>query len=679
MDTSFGAAGKLLHLLLLCVVLVCIIPSAVGSPKECENAFLNMVADSKEALALMVDATGKSVDDLGKWDQCRDLGQNVSHYCWMKFALPISIPTPYIGLCFPSNCTAGDIANLTHALINTTAAKLMNSSNMEVAGLAAAALASYENFVKYQHLQGQYELYCPADTPSIGTSGGGITMLIISAFLGLLVLFGTLLDGYNASWWPDPVMEAASITVPPVGGIQDSAEVAPLIHQHSHRTFRKSHSKLFEFLVSFSLARNFKSLVGPSPPALAFLNGMRAISITWVILGHSLDYMNYAGVLNFAHVVTKDIQNGASQVFPAAEFSVDSFFWLSGFLVTYLTVQELQKKGRVNWFLYYFHRVWRLSPAYFYALFFYMCISVYMSDGPMWVRYMEMVKETCGKYWWTNLLYINNFIPNTWNQQCFLWGWYLAVDMQLYIVAPIVFLLYAKVNKGLGWAIIIAGIIATTVTNGVLAHRHHFVWNTHNPALVQEYMTMMYGKPYTRAAPWLLGIACGFLHLEKRPLTNRLVVYVGWLISAVIMLLCVYGPSKQFTGGKTELQPLVDTWNSSDNLMYYTFSKLGWSLALSFLMYSMAQGWGGVARRFLGAPFWNPLARLTYSTYLLHPIIMFVVYFSHRQYFSYDPVYMAVIFVGMVFLSFCAATVMFLVLERPMTNMEKLLLPHKKH
>eukprot|EP00026_Physarum_polycephalum_P003243 Phypoly_transcript_03253.p1 GENE.Phypoly_transcript_03253~~Phypoly_transcript_03253.p1 ORF type:complete len:465 (+),score=55.81 Phypoly_transcript_03253:1046-2440(+) len=457
--------------------------------------------------------------------------------------------------------------------------------------------------------------------------------------------------------------------------VLDTAEVAPLIHQHSQRPVRKT--KLFEFLVAFSVVRNFKSLIGPSPPALAFLNGMRAISITWVILGHSLDYMDYAGVLNFAHVVTKDVQHAAAQVFPGAEFSVDSFFWLSGFLVTYLTVQELQKKNRVNWFLYYFHRIWRLSPAYFYALFFYMCISVYMSDGPMWPEYMKMVQSTCGKYWWTNILYINNFIPSVWKNQCFLWGWYLAVDMQLYIIAPFVFLLYHW-NKKLGWAVILIGLVVTTTINGTLAHIHHFIWNSSDPAKVAEYMGMVYGKPYTRAAPWLLGIACGFLYLEKRQL-SRPVVYAGWVISSTVMLLCVYGPSNQFHGGQTELQPVINTWGTKSNFMYFTFSKLGWSLALSFLMYSMAMGWGGFVRRFLGASFWNPLARLTYSTYLFHPIIMFVVYYSHLQYFSYDQYYISVIFVGIMFLSFCTAAVMFLALERPMTNMEKLFLPHKKH
>lgn len=41
-------------------------------------------------------------------------------------------------------------------------------------------------------------------------------------------------------------------------------------------------------MVAFSIARNFKALVGPSPPALAFLNGMRAISASSLILSFLL-------------------------------------------------------------------------------------------------------------------------------------------------------------------------------------------------------------------------------------------------------------------------------------------------------------------------------------------------------------------------------------------------------
>ena len=49
--------------------------------------------NSMFTINIVVDATGKSIDDLGKWDQCRDLGEDVAHYCSIRFALNVSIPT----------------------------------------------------------------------------------------------------------------------------------------------------------------------------------------------------------------------------------------------------------------------------------------------------------------------------------------------------------------------------------------------------------------------------------------------------------------------------------------------------------------------------------------------------------------------------------------------------------
>ena len=68
--------------------------------------------------------------------------------------------------------------------------------------------------------------------------------------------------------------------------------------------------------------------------------------------------------------------------------------------------------------------------------------------------------------------------------------------------------------------------------------------------------------------------------------------------------------------------------------MYFTFSKLAWSLGVSFIMYTFCLGYGGYIRRFLGAQFWNVFARLTYATYLFHPIILLTVAYSAHQYLN---------------------------------------------
>lgn len=58
----------------------------------------------------------------------------------------------------------------------------------------------------------------------------------------------------------------------------------------------------------------------------------------------------------------------------------------------------------------FFHR---LTPAYMFCLLFYDKMTGFLGEGPLWY---EMQADThCNKYWWTNLLYINNFYPTAMN------------------------------------------------------------------------------------------------------------------------------------------------------------------------------------------------------------------------------------------------------------------------
>ena len=42
---------------------------------------------------------------------------------------------------------------------------------------------------------------------------------------------------------------------------------------------------------------------------------------------------------------------------------------------------------------------------------------------PFWYRMVEETKY-CHQYWWANLLYINNFVPEEYHQMCMAWSWY---------------------------------------------------------------------------------------------------------------------------------------------------------------------------------------------------------------------------------------------------------------
>lgn len=107
-----------------------------------------------------------------------------------------------------------------------------------------------------------------------------------------------------------------------------------------------------------------------------------------------------------------------------ANLSVDTFFVISGFLTTYLFIKELKKRGKkfINVktiALFFFHRLWRLTPFLLATLIFYSTILPRLRTGPLEMSYRKNTVDrlgdfgVCKKYWWRNILYINNFFKTS--------------------------------------------------------------------------------------------------------------------------------------------------------------------------------------------------------------------------------------------------------------------------
>lgn len=52
----------------------------------------------------------------------------------------------------------------------------------------------------------------------------------------------------------------------------------------------------------------------------------------------------------------------------------------------------------------------RVTPAYMVIILFYMTWFPKMGEGPLWDDRLQLEKERCMESWWTNILYINNYV-----------------------------------------------------------------------------------------------------------------------------------------------------------------------------------------------------------------------------------------------------------------------------
>lgn len=60
-----------------------------------------------------------------------------------------------------------------------------------------------------------------------------------------------------------------------------------------------------------------------------------------------------------------------------------------------------------GYFIYFFYRI---LPLYILVIAFYAYMLPYMGSGPLWNSRVLQESERCQKNWWTNVLFVSNYI-----------------------------------------------------------------------------------------------------------------------------------------------------------------------------------------------------------------------------------------------------------------------------
>jgi len=320
-----------------------------------------------------------------------------------------------------------------------------------------------------------------------------IVAIVFLSFLGLLVLAGTAYDVFVIHKLhlsvDEEVSESSAPLIPSSDPRADNSS-----RNIRHRGYGSTETENQEsgdnvqivrikkpaqigvmggLLQSFSVYTNGSKILSTESRegVLGAVNGVRFISMSWVILGHSYVFpLNTAS--NIILFLTESIHRLSFMTIYNASVSVDSFFTLSGLLVGYLTLRELTRVGSVRqfkWGMFFFHRFWRLTPPYMLVMLLYIPLFKYWNTGPFWPQ-QGIEQNYCEDTWWKNILYINNFFPMT--KQCMGWSWYLANDMQFYVISPLL-LIPLYLSNVVGGIICFVVLLTSWTATGVVSSTHH--------------------------------------------------------------------------------------------------------------------------------------------------------------------------------------------------------------
>ena len=473
----------------------------------------------------------------GDYDACLNVEDNVLHYCVVPVTLvtqsanmhhPLAVHVQYqLGLCVPPSCTESeDFKNLLeeHKFVFTFPIE------------------------KHQELRiEESKILCRNSKNISYTFETKVALLVCVLFFALAILATTL----------DLLLYYTGM----------------LLVKDQGLTYCWRH-----LIHAFSLLNNtYAILTTKQPPsAISCLNGIRVLSMFWIILCHAHVWYTMFKPINNQLLLERDVfPRFWYQVILNGYFSVDSFFLLSGTLNAYNNFQGRERRSRNSFpfFRYYIHRYLRLTPVYAFVLLFRHLI-VYFADGPMSIQ-LSTGPETqnyqnCDHYCWTNLLYINTIHPWKMRDMCMSWTWSLANDMQFHAIAPLILIpMHASIRKGLAitGTVLLASLIATAMIVGIygfspVSALQPFAYDG------SDQTDAVYIKSYCRISPYLIGLVLGYiLHHRIRLQLIRPVKFLCytamWVTAMATSSAIIFGLYHTWFGYKMSM---------TENIAYYTFS-----------------------------------------------------------------------------------------------------------
>ncbi|XP_063906158.1 O-acyltransferase like protein-like [Zophobas morio] len=398
----------------------------------------------------------------------------------------------------------------------------------------------------------------------------------------------------------------------------------------------------------FSVYTNIKKLLNQHEgKRLTCVSGIRVIACLWVILAH-VTFSNTLLSKNPIYVVTEWKMNPSSAFIWTGHYALDTFFTLSGLLSSY-TYLKFSDKNKISLFSFYFNRYIRLTPLLVATVLIHTSLIKLFTDGPYGQIVIDHYTDQCAENWWTSIFYIFKLMKF---RRCANHTWYLSVDTQLYLCAPI-FLFFIKKHPKktmttMGLTFLAAVTYSSTVTVIKQIGFTIFEWS-------DNHTNYLFHSSYYHMPSWLVGLFFGYLlQLQSVKIPKNLNTFL--LFVSLLSLVKLIVNQLEFFEGEYDVYRAA-LWNG--------LARPAWSLAICYIIFSCATGNGGYINSFLSHYVFRVLGELTYSLYMVHGGIQMILFSSTKQTLIFSNRQIFNTFTELCVVSLPFAVLMYLAFEAP--------------
>jgi len=538
------------------------IGECVRKLKEMVNHFL-----SDPAMLNFIRHSGKGLGDIGDYDTCEST--NTSYYAifYLKVNYAAGVRTAF---CVPKECHP-EVIELTKPFLAALA-------NFAVDGNFSAEQITFE--------------YPKEDNKELNKlKPQGLAFYIGSYALIAFSLILTALDQYGYFSVEDP----------------------------QPTTWKK-------IAVCFSLKRNLHTVFNTENKYdynLNILNGIRVISLCWIVMGHFTVALGISPIANLPELVHSTFHTWFMGIVKAGNLASDTFFLLSGFfssmsIYRIFVNSENRSIKMVLWM--YLRRYIRLFPVFMFGILGATFIMPTLYDSPLSSWSGPQVRM-CEEQWLYCLTYINNYISGFYDS-CMGWLWYIHADMQFYLLVPILFLIYFSKRKVMYMVMFLLA-VGSLIVQILIVGRYKYNLSAFKLDNENDMNTMVFMKPYCRIWTYLMGIIL-FLMYESRAnllssikqiiLNQTIIRRICYFLALLILLLSIYS--------FFYLDDCPECWGDTFGMFHIIAIRPFFIFGVTLIIYPVIIGKGRLLLSILGHFIFCHVSKVSYGIYMLHlPLI----------------------------------------------------------
>ncbi|XP_072518738.1 O-acyltransferase like protein isoform X2 [Salminus brasiliensis] len=427
-------------------------------------------------------------------------------------------------------------------------------------------------------------------------------------------------------------------------------------------------SRLLQYVHCFSVQVSSVSVFNTSSVGRSYssLNGIRILSLLWIICGHTVQLSAWSSLDNDKRW-RQAVQSSPLYVFAFSGpvyLAVDTFLLLGGLLSAKSLLTSIQRSENtlslrlVAHFL--FKRFKRIQPLHLFIVCLIISLFSLLQRGVFWFMAEDEILN-CKKYWWSNLLLINNLFTIT--DICAPWTWYLSIDFQFYVTTPLLIFLY-RLNKYVLLGVAFALLVMSSLAGALITAFLHLPVHQPTTLAYESYFQYYYNKPYTRYGPYLLGVLAGLYMATKKEalLKKQWQAAAGWLISLSVMALLV---------ALAYVLRDVPAQASLTHAVYQGLHRSLWALAVVWIILACEEGYGGFVNRILSLSVWIPLSNISFACYLIHPILILLYNSKQETPIHYTDLNFLYLFLGHLLLTVVLGFALTVLIEKPFLFLRK--------